>query len=130
MVDDGGMLELFQPIKKPTRKQQQAAALAAAGMNDTQVAQEAGVTRQTVRNWRMKSAGFNQALIEAQRGLYLEQHDRLTRLVNEALNVLETNLQSADARVRNQAAGLVLRCAGAETRGWKWAWNVRDRVGR
>ena len=91
--------------------QAQAAVMLASGATDTAAAQAAGVTRQTVWEWRQAPA-FQAALNRERAALRQAWQDEAQALNSEALAVMRAALGSEDAAVRFRAACFVLAKSG------------------
>jgi len=74
--------------KRLNGPQQKAINLFLAGMNDTGVAEELEVARQTVNKWRNKSQNFGAKLEQEQRELNKESRQKLSGLVSRSVEVL------------------------------------------
>jgi len=95
--------------KRLNGPQQKAITLFLAGMNDTGVAEELEVARQTVNKWRNKSQNFGAKLEQEQRELNKESRQKLSGLVNRSVEVLGQSLESENERIRQSAAVHVLK---------------------
>ena len=98
--------------KRLNGPQQKAINLFLAGMNDTGVAEELEVARQTVNKWRNKSQNFGAKLEQEQRELNKESRQKLSGLVSRSVEVLGQSLESENERIRQSAAVHVLKATG------------------
>ena len=88
-----------------------AAVMLASGATDTAAAQAAGVTRQTVWEWR-QSPAFQAALNRERAALRQAWQDEAQALNAEALAVMRAALGGEDASMRFRAACFVLAKSG------------------
>lgn len=91
-----------------TAQQWQAVALLVAGKKQVDIAEELGVTQETVSRWRSGPL-FAAALNLAIRDAYAGTIGQVRGLVTEAVAALRESLYSEDERVRMAAALAVLR---------------------
>jgi transposase-like protein len=91
-----------------TPQQELAINLLAIGKTITEAANEIGVTRQTVSEWRNRNPVFEAALNERREELWSAISDRLRALLPKSLSVLEQAVERGDLR----AAIAILRAAG------------------
>ena len=89
-------------------KQSLALPLILTGKNDQQVADEIGVSRQTILNWRNRDAHFMKELEEAKESLRQVQLSALSRIADKAFKTVEELLDSQDPKIRMRAALNVL----------------------
>ena len=87
------------------------------GGTDSEAAEVAGVTRQTVNAWKNSDAAFQAELFARRQAVWQAQEDRLRWLLSVALDVLEGELEARaetlEARKqRLQVAVHVLRASG------------------
>ena len=82
------------------------------GMSDAEVAQNVGVSRQTVWLWRSREPEFMAELSERRDSLWSTQSDKLRALLPDALKVIQASLSSPDESTRLRAAFQVLKAAG------------------
>jgi len=95
--------------------QQNAVDALLAGLSDTEAAEAAGVTRQTVNAWKNHHPPVVAAMNQARRDLWERSADRLRNLLPMAIDVLEVQLGAA---VPDPKTALdVLRLAGVADRG-------------
>lgn len=90
-------------------KQERAIDLLAVGKTVTEVADEVGVTRQTVSEWRNQEPQFVAALNQRRSEMWEGGRERLRSLLDRAVMVLEEDLKGEDRRLRQTAAVHVLR---------------------
>lgn len=76
--------------------QQTALALVLAGRCDREVAEEAGVSRQTIWRWRNEDVSFIAALNQERAAAWETTTDRLRTLNTKALDVVEQALDGSD----------------------------------
>jgi len=95
--------------------QQNAVAAFLAGLSDTEAADAAGVTRQTVCGWRNHNPAVVAAMNQARRDLWERSADRLRGLVPLAIDMLEVQLGSPLPDPKTALD--VLRLAGLAERG-------------
>ena len=101
--------------KRLSGPQQKAINLFLAGMNDTEVAEELGLARQTVNKWRNKNQNFGAKLEQQQRELNKESRQQLSGLVSRSVEVLGQSLESENERIRQSTAVHVLKATGFYT---------------
>ena len=96
-----------------TPEQLTAIDLLTAGKNDTETAQAAGVTRQTVWAWRNDDYEFIAELNRRRADIWNAQTEKLRNLASQALGVLGDDLVNCDdPKLRQAAAVHILRAAG------------------
>lgn len=103
--------------RQVTAAQELAIARLLSGGTDTEAAEVAGVTRQTVNAWKNENAAFQAELFARRQAVWQAQEDRLRWLLSVALDVLEGELEARaetlEARKqRLQVAVHVLRASG------------------
>ena len=98
--------------KRLSGPQQKAINLFLAGMNDTEVAEELGLARQTVNKWRNKNQNFGAKLEQQQRELNKDSRQQLSGLVSRSVEVLRQSLESENERIRQSTAVHVLKATG------------------
>ena len=94
---------------KLNSRQQKAIPLLAAGLNDNDVAEEVGVTRQTVSKWKNQHQGFMLQLEHYRTQIWQIYIDKYRSLIPEAINVLQDLLHDENPRVRLDAAKEILK---------------------
>ena len=82
------------------------------GQTDQAVADQVGVTRQTVTTWRNGHAGFIAELNRRRQEVWGGQTERLRGLVARAVDILAEDLEAEDPRLRQGAAIHVLKSVG------------------
>ena len=89
-----------------TPRQQRALHALLTGATDTEAAETAHVTRETVCRWRHRDANFIAALSEARQDLAQDFHDGLRSLLPDALAALRDGLadDNVNTRLRTSAA--------------------------
>jgi transposase len=90
-------------------KQSLAIPLIVAGRSDQQVADEIGVSRQTILNWRNNDTRFMQELQETKASLRQAQLVTLSKIVDKAFKTVEELLDNPDPKIRLKAALDVLK---------------------
>ena len=103
---------MTKQVKRLTAKQQQAISLLLSCKNDTEIAEELGVARQTVNNWKNKNQGFAAELDRQQQELNQENRLQLSGLVGQSIQVLRQSLASENERLRLSASIHVLKATG------------------
>jgi len=103
--------------RQVTAAQELAIARLLSGGTDSEAAEAAGVTRQTVNAWKNENAAFQAELFARRQAVWQAQEDRLRWLLSVALDVLEGELEARaetlEARKqRLQVAVHVLRASG------------------
>ena len=103
--------------RQVTAAQELAIARLLSGGTDSEAAEVAGVTRQTVNAWKNENAAFQAELFARRQSVWQAQEDRLRWLLSVALDVLEGELEARaetlEARKqRLQVAVHVLRASG------------------
>lgn len=107
--------QITAPHKRAQRLSPQqlvALELFAIGKRDSEAAQAAGVTRETVNRWRNHEAPFQAELNKRRVELWATVQDRLRGLATGALDVLETALTSLDVESAVPVAVHVLKAVG------------------
>ena len=99
-----------------TPRQQQALQALLTGSTDTEAAEAANVTRETVNRWRHRDANFVAALSEARQDLAQDFHDGLRALLPDALAALRDGL--ADDNV-NTRVRVVAKTRGKPPEPWR-----------
>ena len=102
---------------KLNNKQECAIELILRGMNDGEVAEQIGISRQCVNRWRNQDVIFIQALQERRRVLRAAHTEKLLRMVGLALDVVEEALEEGDAKTKLKTAMYVLKLAGFQEYG-------------
>jgi len=103
---------LTKQVKRLTSKQQQAISLLLSCKNDTEVAEELGVARQTMNTWKNKNLDFAAELDRQQQELNQENRLQLSGLVGQSIRVLRQSLESENERIRLSASIHVLKATG------------------
>ena len=100
-------------VRKLTPQQQKAIRLFLSGRNNTQVAEELGVARQTVNNWKHNDAAFAARFNAERQALWSTQREKLRFLVSQAIDVLAEDMRAnLDPKLRQSAAIHVLKAVG------------------
>lgn len=89
-------------------KQSLALPLILTGKSDQQVADEIGVSRQTILNWRNRDTHFMKQLKDAKASLREAKIATLSRIVDKAFKTVEELLDSQDPKIRMRTALNVL----------------------
>ena len=103
---------MTKQVRKLTSQQQKSIRLFLSGSNDTEVAAELGVARQTVNNWKNKNQDFAKELNRQQQELNQENQLQLSGLVGQSIQVLRQSLASENERIRLSASVHVLKATG------------------
>ena len=103
---------MTKQVKRLTAKQQQAISLFLSCKNDTEVAEELGVARQTVNTWKNKNQGFAAELDRQQQELNQKNRLQLSGLVGQSIRVLRQSLESENERIRFSTSIHVLKATG------------------
>ena len=103
---------MTKQVRKLTSQQQKSIRLFLSGCNDTEVAAELGVARQTVNNWKNKNQDFAKELDRQQQELNQENQLQLSGLVGQSIQVLRQSLASENERIRLSASIHVLKATG------------------
>lgn len=90
-------------------KQSLALPLIIAGKSDQEVADEVGVSRQTVHNWRNKDILFQGELEEAKESLRQAQLATISKIADKAFKTVDELLDNPDPKIRLKAALDVLK---------------------
>lgn len=90
-------------------KQSLALPLIVAGKSDQQVADEIGVSRQTVHNWRNKDSRFQEELEEVKESLRQAQLVTISKIADKAFKTVDELLDNPDPKIRLRAALDVLK---------------------
>ena len=92
-----------------TPRQGQALQALLTGATDTEAAEAANVTRETVNRWRHRDAHFIAALNEARQDLARDFHDQLRALLPDALAALRDGLADGNICTRARVASTRFR---------------------
>ena len=92
-----------------TPRQQRALQALLAGATDTEAAEVANVTRETVNRWRHRDANFVAAFNEARQDLAQDFHDGLRALLPDALAALRDGLAADNVNTRVRVAATLFR---------------------
>ena len=90
-------------------KQSLALPLIIAGKSDQEVADEVGVSRQTVHNWRNKDLLFQGELEDAKESLRQAQLATISKIADKAFKTVDELLDNPDPKIRLKAALDVLK---------------------
>ena len=95
-------------------KQELALELILCGMNDGEIAERAGVSRQTINTWRNHDEDFRM-LLAGRREAARERHrSELSGLVSEAVGVMRRAILEGDLLTRLLAVQALLRMSGLQ----------------
>ena len=110
-------------VRKLTPQQQKGIRLFLSGRNNTQVAEELGVARQTVNNWKNKHRVFVMELERQQKELRRESLRQLWGVIADSIDVLRQSLVSDNERIRQRTAVQALKASGLYGRGPDEQWS-------
>jgi len=79
-----------------TEKQLSAISLIIQGKNDSEVAREVGVTRETVNRWKNQDEHFEAELNRIERDMWNESKRKLRELSSKAIEILAKELEGED----------------------------------
>jgi len=79
------------------------------GKSDEEVANEVGVTRQTVNNWRNHDPDFIAELNLRRQEIWDNNLDRMRQIAHSAIDIIEDNLDSKDEKVKREAAYFIAK---------------------
>ena len=99
-------------IRQLNQKQLNAIELLLQGKNDGEVAEEVSVARQTINEWKNHNSGFIAEINLRRHSMWAAQVERLRGLIEQAVNVVETDLQSNDPKAKRNASIHILKCVG------------------
>lgn len=97
-----------------SEKQENAIELMLKGLNDSEVAERVGVSRQWVNTWRNHDVLFIRTLKERRRMLREVHSHQLEEVVEEAIEVVRETLEGENGQLRLKAAMYVLKASGLE----------------
>ena len=97
-------------ITKKELKQRQAIPLFLLGKTDTEVAEEIGVSRQTIWKWR-REEDFNHDIVEAGEELLAQHTVAISELVKKSISSMSELLESSDNNLKFKVALTVLNAA-------------------
>lgn len=101
-----------QPAHELSIEQLNAIELLITGASDQAVADQVGVSRQTVWDWRNNDNEFAAQLERKRQALWAYHEDDLRSLITRAIEILRGGMQSDDERIQIVAAVHVLRSVG------------------
>ena len=96
-------------IRQLSIEQQNAIEHLLRGRSDRVVAEEVGVTRQTISEWKHHDPLFVAELNKQRLAMWREAHERLKSLANRALDTVELQLDSGDPKASLAAAKYILQ---------------------
>ena len=94
--------------RKLNDKQLNAIHLLVSGLTDTEVAEQIGVSRQTVNQWKNQDDDFIYELNKQRSEIWNQFGDHYRSLIPKAIKVLEEGLDSEDPKMRLEVARLIL----------------------
>ena len=97
-------------ITKKELKQRQAIPLFLLGKTDTEVAEEIGVSRQTIWKWR-REEDFDHDIVEAGEELLAQHTVAISELVKKSISSMSELLESSDNNLKLKVASTVLNAA-------------------
>ena len=97
-----------------TITQERAIHLLMSGKTDKKVAEDLGLARQTVTNWRNHDSVFIARLNAERKALWSANQERLRSLVFRAVGILESSLESENERIRQSSAVQILKMYGQQ----------------
>lgn len=113
MVRGGeGMATKTDTSRQLSVKQEQAIELLVEGKTVTEVAEEVGVTRQTVSEWKNHDPVFVAEFNRRRSEMWEGGRERLRSLLDRAVEVLEKDLDGPDPKLRQIAAVHILKAVG------------------
>ena len=95
---------------KTDLKKREAVSLFLAGKTVTEVAEEIGVSRQTIWNWK-RDEDFNHDIVEAGESILADHTSAVAKLVDEAIVAMSELLKSNDESMKFKVAMTVLNTA-------------------
>ena len=95
---------------KTDLKKREAVSLFLAGKTETEVAEEIGVSRQTIWNWK-RDEDFNHDIVEAGESILADHASAVAKLVDEAIVAMSELLKSNDESMKFKVAMTVLNTA-------------------
>ena len=104
-ADKTRQLSAFKPLSVEMRN---AIDLLGLGQSDAQVAEQVGVTRQTICQWRHDNPQFLSGLNRSRQGVWQAAHDRFRALLQKAIDKIEAALDGEEGL--NTARDLLNRC--------------------
>jgi len=94
-------------------EQEQAIGLILTGATDQVIADQVGVTRQTVNTWRNHNPNFQAVLNQRRAGIWAAHEERLRGLATGAIDILEQSLEGpGDMHSKRQTAVHILKACG------------------
>ncbi len=82
------------------------------GATDQAVADQIGLSRQTITDWRNNNNEFAATLERKRQALWATHEDDLRSLISKAIEILRQGMESKDQRIAIGAAVHVLRAVG------------------
>jgi transposase len=95
-------------------KQEMAIELVVCGMNDRDIAEQTGKSRQTINRWHNHDPDFRAVLAERRKETRERHRDELSGLVSEAIGVMREVMREGDMSTRLRSAQAVLRMSGLQ----------------
>ena len=97
-----------------SEKQSRAIVLVASGLTDHQIARRVGVSRQTINHWRNHDPEFMNEIRSRRRQVWENNKDKMSELIEKAIEIVKENLDNEDPKVRLQVAFQVLKYSGMQ----------------
>ncbi len=101
-------------INKLNTKQEMAIELMLQGLNDSQVANQVGVSRQWVNNWRNHDEEFIKTLQHRRRIIQEIHTNQLMHLVEISLTIIKEELSKADNKIKLKTALQIIKISGIQ----------------
>lgn len=98
--------------KRLTDKQLKAIDLLVAGLTDTEVAEQLGVARQTVNEWKNRNPAFIAELNRRRKAVYEASLNKLVNLTHKAIEIVEKEIEAGNWKLALE----VLKMAGLDYR--------------
>ena len=95
-------------------KQEMAIELILQGLNDSQVANQVGVSRQWVNNWRNHDEEFIKTLQHRRRIIQEIHTNQLMHLVEISLKIIEEELSKVDNKIKLKTALQIIKISGIQ----------------
>jgi len=85
-----------------------------AGQGVVETAQQIGVAYETLSRWRSNDPSFIAAYNQRRQALWDANADRLRGVVGQAIETLQSSLESKNEGIKIRAAALILKAAGMD----------------
>ena len=99
----------FDNSRQLSEKQLLSIPIILAGESDEEVANKIGVSRQTVNNWRNHDPDFIAQLNLRRQEIWDNNLDRMRQIALSAIDIIASNLDSEDEKVRREAAFFIAK---------------------